>query len=184
MHSKLFAVTRPDGCVTLVTPSWRAIRVYGSGAGPDAEACGTNWYWNAKRRGFLAEQEERQIAAGHPAHAVRRHIHAMTFGGLTTAEALELIRDRDCAVFGTAADLIDIEDVRDRWFRNAWRRSRNGGPISIDLKAARRIQYRRITRMGEKAKAVLKLDRWRDKIRMAKTPEELRRIWPEGLPRG
>lgn len=124
------------------------------------------------------------MIAGHTVNAARRHIHAMTFGGLTTAEALGLIRDRDCAGFGTAADLIETDEVPDKWFRNAWRRSHNGGPISISMPVARRIHYRKITDAAKTAKASLKLERWRDRVRRASTPEDLRRIWPEGLAHG
>ena len=138
-----FAITRPDGKVELREPSLRAIRVYHSGAGPDREKCKTDWWWNMRRRGFLEEQERRQIEAGHAPDAVRRHIQAMSFGGLTTNHALQLIHDRDCAHRGTGIELIDTMPF-DRWFRNAWRRSPDGGPIWIDLDAARIVQQQRI----------------------------------------
>jgi hypothetical protein len=70
----------------------------------------------------------------------------MLFGGCTDAEAYELMRDRFCAHRGTGIELWDVSDVpSDRWFRDAWVRSHNGGPIDISLAKAKIIQFRRIT---------------------------------------
>jgi hypothetical protein len=66
------------------------------------------------------------------------------FGGLTTAEAYGVMRDRFCAHLGRGCELWDTEDVpTDRTYRNAWRRSHNGGPIVIDEEKARAIDEAR-----------------------------------------
>ena len=67
----------------------------------------------------------------------------MLFGGCTTAEAYGIIRDRDCSHLGTGCELWDASDLpTDRRYRNAWRRSHNGGPIYIDDRAAMLIDER------------------------------------------
>ena len=65
-------------------------------------------------------------------------VMAMQFGGCTDAEAYEIMRDRFCAHLGSGIELWDTTDVpKDRWFREAWVRSHNGGPIDISLTKAR-----------------------------------------------
>jgi hypothetical protein len=114
------------------------------------------------------------------------------FGGLSTAEAYGVVRDRLCPHLGTGCELWDTEDVpTDRWFRDAWRRSHNGGPIYIHLPAARRIQWGRIKAAVERRNAsrlalgrTAIVPRWGalgDAIRRARVVEELRRVWPDGV---
>ena len=122
-----------DGGVWICRPMPDAIRWLGCGG-----------YWGSAPRGFLDTQIERQIADGIAPDVARRYAMAMQFGGCTTAQALEIIRDRDCAPHGTAIELWDVGDLpADRWFRDAWRRSPNGGPISIDLGRAKPVQWTR-----------------------------------------
>ncbi len=117
-------------------------------------------------------------------------------GGCTTAEALGIIRDRDCAHLGTAIELWDLVDVpTERWFRNAWVRSHNGGPISINLKLARPIQWkkaksavasenkRRKDDFDDYMKPLIEVDwdAFRQKLIRAQDEIDLRQIWPEGL---
>lgn len=173
------------------------MRVYtGGGVGPkDSE-----FYWRMNERGWDEEQMRRSLEAGHNADSIRRHLRAMRFGGCTTAEAFSIIRDRDCAYRGTGIELWDVADVpRDRWFRNAWRRSKDGGGIWTDIDIARLVQQR---------KAVVAVEEWN--LRQKRSPElwghngphfidapygwlkrkceaardlnELRTVWPEGLP--
>ena len=118
----------------------------------------------------------------------------MDEGGCTTAQAFEIIRDRDCGHLGTGHELWSAADLPDRWFRNAWRRSHNGGPISIDMDKAREIQFSRI-RHAVKAENDLRREQLRrfskpvrvsfgrlaDRIHKADSPRELRRIWPQEL---
>lgn len=170
--------TRHDGGVSLCTPA------------PDIMAwmsCGG--YWRG-RDVDLEEQVERSIAAGHCERAVRRFIKVLEAGGCTTAECYEIIRDRDCGHLGTAFELVQPYELPDRWFRNAWRRGHNGGPIEVDMPAARAIHFGRITRQldQERERRRHDLSMWRkplevnlgaiaDRIEKAADPCELKAIW-------
>lgn len=181
-HNKRILYTRHDGGVNICTPALECITWLANGD-----------YWTG--RGIdLAEQIERAVAAGHHESAARRFVYALDRGGCTTAEAFEIIRDRDCAHLGTAHELVSNTDLPSRYFRDAWCRGHNGGPIDIDLTAARRIQltYLRRAEALENARRRESPDfidqplelNWgpvRDRLRAAETPEELRRIWPEEL---
>ena len=153
----------------------------------------TGGRWADHPRGFVDVQIERQIAAGHNHDAAARFARALAFGGLPEREAYEVIRDRDCGHLGTAHDLIDASELPDRWFRNAWTRSHNGGPGSINLEKARSIQWARIraaVKAEEAARAEafdprpeLRVD-WgviRSSILRAADADDLRRIWPGGM---
>jgi hypothetical protein len=120
---------------------------------------------------------------------------AMQFGGCTDAEACELMRDRLCAHLGSGIELWDMADVpTDRWFRDAWVRSHNGGPIGISLERARPVQFRRIKAAAARENQRRAVDlAWFDRpleidllgiaARIRKTDDEaeLRRVWPEAL---
>lgn len=181
---KRIVYTRNDGGVSICHPSASIISWLGRGG-----------LWSKHPRGFAERQIESMIARGVRADAARRYAKAILFGGCTTAEALEIIRDRDCAHLGTAIELWDIEDIPgDRWFRDAWKRSRNGGPISIDLKAARPIQFQKITHAvnAENKRRSSDFERFDQKIEpdfyklkaaiLASRDEvELRHVWPKEL---
>jgi hypothetical protein len=174
--------TRPDGGVVVCTPTrWCISMLANGGFFPGG--------------GVAVEQQvERGLAAGRKEWAVRRYVRAMQDGGCTTAEAYEIVRDRDCGHLGSGFELWAAGDLPDRWFRDAWQRSHNGGPIMIDLKAARAIQFRRIKMAAErenKRRAAeidlfdhlieLPLGAIRDRIHKAQGVDELRRIWPQEL---
>src|SRR5207237_649888 len=130
---KRIIYNRHEGGISVCCPADEAIAWMSCGG-----------FWSRRPRGFMETQIEWQIARGIDPDVAKRYAHAMKFGGCTTAEALEIIRDRDCAPHGTAIELWDIDDIpTDRWFRNAWRRSHNGGPIYIDLNQAMPIQFER-----------------------------------------
>jgi hypothetical protein len=174
--------TRHDAGVTLCTPAQECLEWLASGG-----------YWDG--RGIdIDEQIERAVSAGHREHAARRFVRAMDKGGCTTAEAYDIIRDRDCGHLGTAFELVTPEELPDRWFRDAWRRGHNGGPIDIDMETARKIQFRRIrtairrenkrreddlTRFNRPLK--IAIGAIRDKLHKADSAEDIRRIWPEEL---
>jgi hypothetical protein len=179
---KRILYTTHDGGVSVCTPSPRCVRVMATGG-----------RWSDMPRGFLDIQIERQIAAGHLPDAASRFARALAFGGLTEREALEVIRDRDCGHLGTAHDLIDPDELPDRWFRSAWVRSHNGGPVSISVEKARPIQWGRI-RAAVKAEnkrreeafdevPEIKVDfgAVRSSIKRAADADDLRRIWPMEL---
>lgn len=166
---------RPDGGVSICTPTDWIISVMSCGG-----------LWHDRPRGYEEIQIERQIARGIRPDVARRYARAVTGGGCTTAEALEIIRDRDC-YNGVAHELWDASDIPgDRWFRDAWRRSHNGGPISIDLEKARPIQWRNLwTAHHDKRKDVrfeeIDLRPFKTKIMAARSEAELRSIWPKEL---
>ncbi len=168
---KRIVFNRPDGGVSICCPTDWAISMMGCGG-----------LWDAKPRGYMDVQIERQIARGIRKDVARRYARAIQFGGCTTAEALEIIRDRDCD--GTAIELWDASDVpTDRWFRNAWRRSHNGGPISIDLAKAKPIQFLHIREHVARRRNDLfyiepDLAPLCTKIMQARDEIELRHIWP------
>ena len=189
---KLILFTRPsDGGVTVCAPTQWAINIMCNGGG----------LWNDRPRGFLDELVRRKSC---PTLQKNRHIteasawrfvKAMQYGGCTTAEALDVIREHDCTRGGDGIlhELIDVTDLPDRWFRDAWRRSSNGGPPSVDLEKAKPIQWRKIvdavSQENKKREFDLfglppvKLQRltYQNAIKHARDDEELRKIWPDGL---
>ena len=180
--NKRIVYTRHDGGVSVNCPSPEIFAVMQCGG-----------YWNDRPRGFIDEQIRRQISDGIAPDHARRFAYAVAFGGCTEADVWGIIRDRDCARFGILHELQDAADLPDRWFRNAWRRSSNGGPVGVDLKLARPIQWDRIwtaveveNKRRERAFDVQRPlpvpgDTIRSAIKHARDDDELRRVWPEGL---
>lgn len=185
--------TRPsDGGVTVTTPTPWALDIMCNGGG----------LWDDRPRGFIDEMVRRKTC---PTLQKNRHIteaaawrfvRAMQYGGCTTAEAYDIIREHDCTRGGDGIlhELLDWDELPDRWFRDAWRRSSNGGPPSVDLEKARQIQWRRlldaVSRENKKRELDLfglppiKLSRltYQTAIKHARDDEELRRIWVPSLP--
>src|SRR5262245_31386959 len=110
MRSRIVYTRKSDGGVSVCCPTQWAI---------DGMARGI---WGDAPRGEIERKIELSIAGGRPADAARRFIQAMHWGGCNTQEALAIIRDRDCAHLGRQIELFDVEELPDRWFRNAWRR--------------------------------------------------------------
>lgn len=183
MNKRIVYNRNDDGGVSVSNPTdWAMRAMCNGGAWPSFD-----WFYP----GFDEVQIERMVARGVRSDVAFRYARAMMRGGCTTAEAMEIIRDRDCAPYGTAIELWDVSEVpTDRWFRDAWRRSQNGGPISIELKLARPIQWKRARRaveMENKRRAdefdlmlPVEVDwaRIRDRIKCAQEEVDLRRIWP------
>ena len=178
---KRIVYTRFDGGVSICCPAPECIAWMGCGG-----------LWATYPRGYVDSQIERQIEVGHRPDAARAFARALAFGGCTEAEAMAIIRDRDCTHLGTGCELWDAEDLpSDRWFRDAWRRSHNGGPIEINLPRARRIQWDRIKQaVGRRNDERIRLGRkpiiplWGEignAIRHARDEHELRRVWPANL---
>jgi hypothetical protein len=131
---KRIIYTRPDGGVSICAPSPSALRYMTLGGGR----------WDEYAPGFVMRQVWEQVQNGIDERAAYKFMRAMQFGGCTTAEAYAIIRDRDCAHLGTGIELWDVEDVpTDRTYRDAWKRSHNGGPIRIDEHLAMLIDERR-----------------------------------------
>jgi hypothetical protein len=176
--NKRIVFNRRDGGVSICTPTDWALTWMSCGG-----------FWDDKPRGFMDIQIERQIARSVPKDAARRYARAIQFGGCTTAEALEILRDRDC-FNGFCHELWDASEIpNDWWFRDAWRRSHNGGPISVDLEKARPLQLRHIvnavteekkrrsTDLSIRGSFEPDMDALKDKIKMAADETELRNIW-------
>lgn len=159
----------------------------------------------------------RKTAQGHSEDAAYRHALAWWHGGCTTAEMWAIRRDIEprriwnaetrIEIVTLAPELVDITEAlpADRWFRDAWRRAEDGGPIWIDLDTARDIQRRRIkaaidawnkqaaedeeraffANRQTNGPAIIEFDRQRirDALWRALTPAAIRAVWPEDLPR-
>jgi hypothetical protein len=210
---KRIVYTRPDGAVAVCAPSLTALRFVTGGGGRWDPPPGKMWHrWDDKShlidvpyhlRGqrfiaptwFLNAQIDAQAKDGVGERAARRFVHAMQFGGCTDAEAYAVMRDRFCAHQGTGIELWDVDDVpKDRWFRDAWVRSHNGGPIGVSRKPARPVQFRRIKAAvaSENQRRAMDLT-WFDRplevdllsiaarIRNAEHETALRRVWPREL---
>lgn len=152
-------------------------------------------FWGLMPQGFIAEQIERQVRGNIPRDAATAFALAVGHGGLTYGEAIATICRRDCGHLGDNIDIVDKSEVpSDRWFRDAWSRSPNGGPISIDMKKARRVQISRVYAAVEAenvrrrrrifARRPLKVSMITvaRAISHARDEDELRRVWPDGLP--
>jgi hypothetical protein len=187
IRQRIVYTRHSDGGVSVCAPTDWAIKWLGCGG-----------FWGAKQHGWYDRQIESQIARGVMPDAARRYVKAMISGGCTTAEALGIIRDRDCGHLGHSIELQDVSDLPgDRWFRDAWKRSANGGPISIDLAKARPIQWRHIKSAQTKIAEQRALDlecfeprvefdeaHVRTLIKKATCVDQLRSIWPKELAHG
>lgn len=179
---KAIIYTRHEGGVAVCYPTGGALRLMQCGG-----------FWDNQPHGFVSAQIERQIASGIAPDHARRFAHAVAFGGCSEAEAWDIIKDRDCARHGTLHELIDTSELPDRWFRDAWRRSSNGGPVGVDIEKARRVQWHRICAAVADENKKRELDlfgpppiklrklTYQNAIRHARDDEELRRIWVPGL---
>ena len=174
--------TRHDKGITVCVPHQDIFSIMSNGG-----------YWGRMPRGFVQAQIERQIESGIAPDHARRFAHAVAFGGCSEAEVWGIIKDRDCARHGTLHELIDASELPDRWFRDAWRRSSNGGPVGVDIEKARRVQWHRICAAVADENKKRELDlfgpppiklrklTYQNAIRHARDDEELRRIWVPGL---
>ncbi|MBA2125049.1 hypothetical protein DLM45_02255 [Hyphomicrobium methylovorum] len=96
--------------------------------------------WHGRPWWFWIVQFNRMIARGVLPRAAYRYCRMMVTGGCTRRDAIQLIAERDCGHLGGALEIIDIDDLpNDRTYRDAWRRSANGGPVWIDSDHAQRI---------------------------------------------
>lgn len=178
--SRAILYTRHEGGVSICYPAEEAMLWMQTGG-----------QWADRPRGFREEQVRRQIEAGIlPDHALR-YANAVTFGGCTRAEAFDIIKDRDCTQHGHSFDVIEttVDLPPDRWFRDAWHRSANGGPVVIDLAKARLIHWARLDKAVEdenkrrhkafeaEREILFDPDKYRTAIKHARDEEELKRIW-------
>lgn len=168
LNQKFIIYTRFDGGVDICSPSLTALRFMTTGGGR----------WDGFDPGFLDRQINAHSQHGIGERIARTFVHAMQFGGHTHAEAYGIMRDRFCTHLGTGCELWNKEDLQlDRWFRDAWKRSQNGGPIYIDMRIARKIQLSHLRILAKQYDIDLRWPLWRERIRKAKTPEQLKQIW-------
>lgn len=174
--------TRPDGYVSVTTPTLEIMAFLTLGGAPKGHFLGVNW--DAQ----IEEMTNRRV----PKDVAVRYVRGLQVGGYTDAEAYEILRDRDTPQEWTGKELWDASEVPiDRWFRNAWRRSQNGGPIYIDINRAKPIQFKHIRHavQCENKRREDDLDLFdvpfecdlaaiREQIRLASDETELRHIWP------
>lgn len=136
MRREIIVTTSPAGGVVLTHPATEAIAAMCAGG-----------FWHGATRGFIDTQIERKIGRGMNPDAAARLCRALAFGGCVDHEALAIIRDADAARFGTAHELVDLDDIpQDRTYRDAWRRSHNGGPIYLDQRKVVEIDEMRMWR--------------------------------------
>jgi hypothetical protein len=182
-----FVYTRfEDGGIDICRPVPEVISIMGNGG-----------WWNLHHnpRGFIDTQIERQIADGRNPDAARRFALAVHFGGKTTAEALSIVRDRDCLHRGYDIAPIEWEELPStRWFRNAWVRNSNGA-VGVDLEKAKPIHWKHLKQQlleenGKRGQDLYGLDEikipvdaFKSYIKHASSIDELERIWPQELPR-
>jgi hypothetical protein len=138
-------------------------------------------YWKGKMPGWLDGWIDRKVSEGRNERDVHTFARAVQDGGCTTAEALAVMRDYDCLHLGSGFETISLDELPDRWFRNAWVRSHNGGPICVNMRKAKRIHFSRIASSAKKHSVSIQSARWRERVRRSSSPEELRNIWPSGL---
>lgn len=182
--AQAFLYTRfKDNGVTVQYPAPECLRALASGG-----------YYGRPPRGFIEEQIERQVRDGRTRQGAARFTNALVYGCGNSKLALDILRDRDCAHRGFNIEIIDTAELPDRWFRDAWTRSANGGPVSINLEHARTIQWAKIKRAVSDERLMRQLSFvrrsalrvfWvglRSAIDRARDEDELRRVWPAGLP--
>lgn len=134
MTRERILATQANGSVHITCPSeWAIAALMHGGA------------WDRHWPGFWIVQVARQVARGVPAEAAYRYARTMMTGGATRRQAVEIIAARDCR--GAAVEIVDVAEIPDdRTYRDAWRRSQNGGPIWIDDVEKERIQEERMWR--------------------------------------
>lgn len=139
MTRERILATRPDGGVAITIPSEMGILYLMHGpTGP--------WHpWFDRPWWFGLVQWRRMVKRGVPAKAAWRYAQTMMKGGVTRREAIEIIAARDCR--GLAIEIVDVSEIPDdRTYRDAWRRSVNGGPIWIDDAIRDRLEEERMWR--------------------------------------
>lgn len=167
--SKCIVSTRKDG-VSITYPTNEIMQILTCGGAPKG------YLGPFTADGQIASMVERGIRED----VAHKYIKHLLCGGMTDAEAYELIRDRDTNREWSGKELWDCSDIpHDRWFRDAWYRSHNGGPIEIDLSKAKPVQYRRIKSaiVDDIDAPEVDLPAIRERIRSARDLRELRSIW-------
>lgn len=172
--------TRPDNAVSVLIPAPEYMRATTLGGG--------------MIKGMSVRREiDRFVEHGWDGDFARLYTHAIAYGGHTEAEAFDILRRKDVPKDASGVERWQTSELPgDRWFRDAWRRSHNGGPISVDLERARPVQSKRLlscylaTKNGGRIGDYLRLeeidlDQYERRIERAADEDELRAIWPVEL---
>ncbi len=141
MTRERIITTLPDGSVSVTCPAEGAILCLQHGTtGPWHPWFGAPWW-------FPYVQFGRMVTRGVKAKAAWRYASTMVNGGASRREAIAIIADRDCSNLGTAIEIVDVSELPDdRTYRDAWRRSANGGPVWIDDEIKDQIEEERMWR--------------------------------------
>lgn len=162
--------TRADGGVTIIIPADQCIKELATGGGivPGFQwrEAMTQWvkgfasarditrWWRSDEvpmtvavewevHKLLREQSWRPDRSDRE-YLARRWVMCRHVGGLSERDAVALILEKDAPAWSTAHEIVDMDELpKDRTFRNAWRRSSNGGPIWIDDAKAEQIMWER-----------------------------------------
>lgn len=170
--------TRPDRGVSITYPTPEIMAMLTHGGAPEG------YFGRALDRGWEIEKFIRDeswhgsLSTASRERLAARWIDCVMFGGLTDAEAYGLIRDKDTNDDWTAKELTD-DIPQDRWFRDAWVRGHNGGPIEIDLGRARSAHFRHLKETSAKADLMVPEPDWhqvRRSLLSASTIEAVRAI--------
>ena len=136
---KRIVYTRHDGEVAVCAPSLTALRYMTGGGGR----------WDGFPRGFLDRQIAKQSEECGERNA-HRFVHGHAVWRMHRRRSLRTDARPLLRAPGSGIELWDVDDVpKDRWFRDAWVRSHNGGPIDVSLSKARGVQFRRINNAVE-----------------------------------
>ena len=131
--------TRTGGTVAVTCPAESGISYLMRGASDPFHP------WHGRGWWFWIVQFNRMIARGVKPGAAYRYARMMVTGGCSRRDAIEIIAERDCGHLGSAVEIVDVADLpADRTYREAWRRSLNGGPVWIDEEHALRIDEARM----------------------------------------
>jgi hypothetical protein len=177
--TRVLFTRKTDGGVSIFNPSLRTVSVLQQG----------NGYGRMLKRGTLEVQTQRLIEDGIDQDIAQTFVNAYAFGGNTEAEALKILIDRSCAHEGLHIDVVTKQELPPRFYRNAWIRSPNGGPVNISLDKAKIIQwdtlYSSIEAENKKREREFELrplievpwETIRSSIRHARDVDELSKIW-------
>jgi len=129
--------TRPNGRVAITCPAECGIIYLMRGASDPFHP------WHGREWWFWIVQFNRMLARGVKPGAAYRYARMMVTGGCSRREAIEIIAERDCGHLGTAIEIVDVSEIpTDRTYRDAWRRSTNGGEIWLDESIVQKIDER------------------------------------------
>ncbi len=89
--------------------------------------------WRNFHKDFWKVQIARMVARNVKEDAAHTYALTMMTGGVSRSRAIDIIAARDLAHWAKAIDVIDVSELPEtRRYRNAWRRSPNGGPVWVD----------------------------------------------------